>query len=229
MSVEKFSRLFKEKTGASFKDLSLLKKALTHDSCGDIGKDFERMEFLGDACLELTVAELLFRNSDFSEGRMSQMRSSLTRKESLAEILRSWNAEKHFILGKGMDRDCLADTIYADYLESFFGALFLDQGHEAVRKCIINVFQPLVDEVLQYKDSLNNPKSRLQEYVMARGKNLPKYIVVEKTGSAHQPTYIIHVHVLDGLHFEGKASSIKGAEQAAAKKALESLNVQNVE
>lgn len=225
MSAEDFNEIFKSKTGIAFKNIDLLERALTHDSCGSIGSEFERMEFLGDACLELSIAAMLISRTDFSEGKCSQIRSNLTRKESLAEIMRSWNADANFVLGKGMNRNDLSDTIYADMMESVLGALYSDQGYEVTFKCINLVFEEKFQELISQSTSHNNPKSRLQEYLMSNGKTLPEYTIVKKEGPAHSPTYTIKVSLYNGESYEGEANSIKNAEQMAATHALTALGV----
>ena len=226
MSVEPFSSVFSQKTGVLFRDQSLLKLALTHDSCGKSGAEFERMEFLGDACLELTVAAMLVKNTNLPEGQMTQIRSKLTRKETLAAILRSWHVEDCFILGSGMDRHDLPESTYADFFESILGALFLDQGHDALSSCVGQIFLPLMNDIIERGESVNNHKSRLQEHVMSKGRELPVYTIMRKLGSSHNPTYVVGVKLYDQQTFEGQAHTIKGAEQMAAQNALKALGLE---
>ena len=220
--LRNFNQLFKQQTDSEFQSLDLLEQALTHDSVGKEGREFERLEFLGDGCLEMIIAAYLVKNTDFSEGKMSQFRSNLTRKESLSAILRQWKMEEFFTLGRGMKIETLSDSVYADYLESLFGALFLEQGFEATQACILNVFTPIIDAQKNNPGFFSNVKSRLQELAMAQKAKLPVYKIISKSGNDHSPTYVIEVTVL-GKSFKAKGSSIKNAELLAAEKALSEL------
>lgn len=221
-NLRKFNRAFKQQTGAEFQSWELLEKALTHDSVGPEGFEFERMEFLGDACLEMVIATYLVTQTGFSEGQMSQFRSKLTRKESLASILRKWKIEEFFTIGRGMKIDNLSDSVYADFLESLFGALYLEQGFEAVKSCILSVFTQIIESQKDNPSIFSNAKSKLQELAMAQKAKLPIYTIVSRSGQDHNPTYVIEVRVL-GQTFSAKGSSIKIAEHKAAAKALEKL------
>jgi ribonuclease III len=162
--LQDFNRLYQQKTSVAFCDLEQARQALTHDSIGTAGEAFERMEFLGDGCLEMVMALLLVTHTDFPEGKMSQLRSRLTSKESLAQRTKAWNIEPWMVVGKAMDMEALPDTIYADTFESLLGALFLDQGFDAVHRAVEAVF---LQEILEARDSgLNfaSPKTQLQEW-----------------------------------------------------------------
>ena len=172
-NLEDFNHIFKQQTGQSFKDWELLEKSLTHDSVGEQGHEFERMEFLGDACLEMIIASYLVKNTTFSEGQMSQFRSNLTRKKSLASILRRWNIEPYFTIGRGMKVDQLPDSVYADYLESLFGAIYLEQGFEVVKACVTHIFSPIIEEQKNNPQLFSNSKSKLQELAMSKKAALP--------------------------------------------------------
>lgn len=220
--LQKLNSIFKANTGVAFENFSLLQQALTHDSVGEAGLAFERMEFLGDACLEMVIASYLVQCTDFPEGKMSQFRSNLTRKESLAAILKSWKIESFFLVGRGMKINQLPDTVYADYLESLFGALYLDRGFETVKDCITHIFKPIIEEQKNNPNLFSNAKSKLQELAMAQKADLPKYNIKSKSGKDHNPTYTIEVQVLN-KSFCAVGPSIKIAEVRAAETALSQL------
>ncbi len=223
--MEAFLHIFQQKTGEHFSNGELAKKALTHDSCGPQGKDFERMEFLGDACLGLHVAEMLLQQTDFNEGEMHLLRSQLTRRQSLAAILRSWKVESFFILPGKQTRKNLPDKIYEDYFESLIGALHLDRGHKVTGRAIHTVFNPLLQNLLALDQPLSSPKTRLQEYLRSKGIALPHYEMIASEGPAHNPTYKVELRI-DGLKtIQTKAKTIRDAEKSAAALALEALGI----
>ncbi|MBF0198306.1 MAG: hypothetical protein HQL32_11375 [Planctomycetes bacterium] len=220
--LERVNHILKEKSGQSFKDLHLLEQAITHDSMGRPGHEFERMEFLGDACVEQVIASLLVRNTNFPEGTMSQLRSRLTSKGSLASILKSWSIEEYVKVGRGMDAANLPDTVYADYFESIFGALSLDQGFEVCRLGLEKIFIPLIEEEVQNGCDFSNHKSRLQELAMKKKNELPKYTILSRSGPEHAPQFLIEVTVF-GKKFQARGPSIKKTELNAANEALKAL------
>lgn len=221
--LARFETLFARKTGRSFLDRTLLEKALTHDSCGEAGRDFERMEFLGDSCLDLFIATHLVKDTGLSEGEMSELRAALTRKETLAEVLRSWGVEGHFRMGRSMDRSRLPDSIYADILESLIGALYLDQGYAAAEAMLESLFRRLLDEKIRSGADFSSDKNRLQELCMGRGEALPAYRQVGRSGPGHKPTFTVEVSLADGRVFRGIGSSRKAAELDAAAAAIEGI------
>lgn len=220
--LQELNSIFKAKTGVAFENYSLLQQALTHDSMGEAGLAFERMEFLGDACLEMVIAANLVESTTFPEGKMSQFRSNLTRKESLASILKSWNIEAFFQVGRGMKKAKLPDSVYADFLESLFGALYLDQGFETVNSCITHIFKPIIEEQKDNPNLFSNAKSKLQELAMAQKADLPVYQIKSRSGKDHNPIYTIEVEVLEQT-FCASGPSIKIAEVRAAESALAQL------
>lgn len=220
--LQEFNQLYRQKTGVAFCDLDKARQALTHDSMGPEGAAFERMEFLGDGCLEMVMAYLLVSHTNFPEGKMSQLRSRLTSRESLAKRIKTWRIEPWITISKAMDLHDLPDTIYADIFESLLGALYLDQGLGAVQKAVEKLF---LEDILKARDSgLNfaSPKTQLQEWTMRRQDPLPQYIIVNRQGPAHAPLYDIEVHV-GGQRFLATAGSVKQAEFLAAQAAIEQL------
>ena len=221
IDLEAFNHRFQLCCAATFRDPLIVTQALTHDSYGPEGKAFERLEFLGDGCLEMVIAETLYLETDLAEGQMSPFRSSLTRTESLASILREWEMEAFFRLGPGMNVEALPDSVYADFFESLLGAYHLDRGFEALRELVRGIF---LKEIQRRKgqSSFANPKTQLQEWTMAKGLDLPKYKVVSQKGPDHQPVFTVEV-IVGEERYDCKGSSVKGAEMAAAQAALDAI------
>lgn len=221
MDHQAINQLLQEKMGVTVADPGILQDALTHDSTGEAGRPFERLEFLGDACLEMVVADLLFSRTDLDEGRMSPFRHSLTSKESLADIIRDWGIETFLQLGASMDTKNLPDTVYADVFESLLGAIYRDRGYADLHKAVSKVFIERIDSE-KGNSTFANPKTRLQEWTMARKLPLPKYTILSKKGPSHQPEYLLEV-IVDGEGYRATSGSIKAAEFAAAEAALKAI------
>ena len=209
-------------TGYEFNNENLLEKAFTHDSVGNCGKNFERLEFIGDAGLSLSISNSLYENPKLTEGQMSKMRALLVRKETIAEIIRSWKLEPFFKLGKSMNVKDLSDTIYADFFESLLGAIFRDSDYKTLNTIVIKIFSEKINAIVSGETPFENAKSKLQELTMSKKVELPIYVITKKTGSAHNPTYSIELKVMGKL-IKSKGNSIKIAEMEAAKKALKVL------
>jgi len=222
--LKPLTRAIETLLGYQFKDVQLLKLALTHDSKGEVGKNFERLEFIGDACLSMVISNALYDNCDFSEGKMSKMRALLVRKETLAEIMRGWSLESYYTLGKSMKTNALPDTIYADFFESLLGAIYKDSEYDTLRQIILTVFSKRIEELINGSSSFENAKSKLQEYIMSKKLSMPNYTILNKTGSAHDPLFNIKLKVLD-KEFLSSGHSIKVAEMQAAEEALDFLNI----
>lgn len=208
----------------SFVDKSLLMQALTHRSAGKSNN--ERLEFLGDAVLGLTISDLLYRSfPEASEGDLSRMRAALVQQSTLAELARSLNLGEHLILGSGELKSGGAqrDSILADALEALLSALYLDGGAALCEEHIAAWFAPLLAQQTMAVP-LKDAKTRLQEHLQARKQPLPVYTIVEVEGKDHQQEF--HVHCSVSLLEEpltGSGSSRKEAEQRAATAALQKL------
>jgi ribonuclease-3 len=220
--IHSFNSLYLEKTSQSFSNTDLAIEALTHDSMGEQGKAFERMEFLGDACLEMCIAQLLVENTSFNEGQMSQLRSRLTSRLNLSSICKSWNIEPWIRIGKAMDIRQLPNTVYADFFESLLGALYLDRGLDAVQGVCRTLFLDAILEAKKGNGNFANPKTQLQNWTMAQKLPLPEYSTISKKGPAHAPIYKVQVHVAE-RQFKATSSNVKEAEFIVASKALEAL------
>jgi ribonuclease-3 len=217
--------LLEEHLGYRFKDAQLLRQALTHRSAGS--RNNERLEFLGDAVLGSVIAEELYHGyPQAREGKLSRLRSTLVRRESLARIAQGLQLGDYLQLGAGERRSGghTRDSILSDALEAVFGAIYLDSDFATVRDCILGLFRERlqsVSEVTTLKDS----KTRLQEYLQAKHKPLPTYSVVRISGEAHDQSFSVACHVagLDVEPSEGYGSSRRLAEQAAAENMLARL------
>ena len=211
--------------GHNFSNPDLLELALTHRSCGS--KNNERLEFLGDAILGAVVAENLFRRfPDAKEGELSRIRSLLVKGTSLAAVARELELGDHLNLGGGERKSGgqRRDSILADAVEAIIGAIYLDAGLEQARHCIehwLSGHLAQLSDQSQQKDA----KTRLQEYLQARGKTLPRYQVENVSGEAHDQYFTVSCHVqLLPEPVIAAGSSRRKAEQQAADNVLKKLN-----
>jgi len=207
--------------GCRFRRERLLVQALTHRSAP--GEDNERLEFLGDALLGLVIADALWeRFPDADEGRLSRLRASLVKRESLATLARRLDLGDYLHLGPGElhSGGHTRDSILADALEAVFAAVYLDRGFESARDVILSLFAGLLDRILA-TGATKDPKTRLQELLQAAKRPLPTYEVFQITGSDHaQHFYVRCMLTDDGESAEGQGSSRRRAEQQAAKRML---------
>lgn len=210
--------------GLTFTDPTLLQQALTHKSAGT--PNYERLEFLGDAVLELVVTEQIYRlYPTLDEGAMTRMRVALVRRESLAEVAKRLQLGRYLQLGQGERKSggMHRASILADSFEALVGAVYLDAGFEVAREVIKAQFD--WDKLLTVSaDGLKDSKTRLQEWLQAQNLPLPDYGVVKTEGREHDRVFTVRLtaSVLNEA-VEASASSIKWAEQAAAALALEQL------
>lgn len=215
--------LLQTRLGYRFADISLLQQALTHRSAGK--RNNERLEYLGDAVLgSVIAADLYQRFPEASEGRLSRLRASLVRRESLAEIAKNLQIGEHMQLGVGERRSGghRRGSIMSDALEAIFGAIFLDSGFDACRNCILDLFNSkldLLDEVTVLKD----PKTRLQEHLQSQRRPLPGYEVLDVSGEAHAQSFRVRCSVDGQMVCTGSGKSRRHAEQDAAAKMLRQL------
>jgi len=213
--------------GYRFDDPNILRQALTHRSAGS--RNNERLEFLGDALLgSVIAAELYERYPDAREGELSRLRSSLVRRESLAEQAQKLGIGRYLRLGPGERKSGghSRNSILADALEAIFGAIYLDGGPAACRQCILRLFAMQLDEIADVTQ-LKDAKTRLQEYLQARRNALPEYTVTEVAGDAHAQSFRVQCNLsdIDVAPTAGEATSRRLAEQEAAGKMLRQLDV----
>jgi ribonuclease III len=215
--------------GYRFKNKYLLQEALRHSSYvneltnSDL-RDNERLEFLGDAVLNLVVGHILMRTyPELKEGDLSRNRANLVNESQLAKTARSIHLGDYILLGKGesQTQGREKNSILADSFEALTAAIYLDGGFETAYEIIENKLQPLIEQ-LDAADSDYDYKSRLQERVQVGGGAMPVYRIIREDGPDHDKTFWVALKVID-IETEGRGKSKKAAEQDAAKKALELL------
>jgi len=216
--------------GYSFKDKSLLKRALIHRSFAfekDLKENYEVLEFLGDAVIGLIVSEeLIKRFPDKREGELSQIRAFLVSEPSLSELAKSIGLGEFLYLGRGEKRTGGKEksSILCDVFESVFGALYLDAGFEKAREVFKEKFLPLMWEILERAPTYKDFKSYLQEITQREYKTLPRYRIVEAVGPEHDKEFTVECRVGE-LITKGKGKTKKAAEQKAAEEMLKVLGV----
>lgn len=213
-----------------FKDEVLLQLALTHRSHG--GNNNERLEFLGDSILNFIISEDLYtRFPQAREGQLSRLRARLVKGMTLAEIAREFGLGDHLRLGSGELKSggFRRESILADALESVIGAIYLDGGFEVCRERVLHWYEGRLG-ALSLKDTLKDPKTKLQEFLQSRQLALPRYEVVAIEGEAHAQTFHVRCFV-ESLSeaTTGIGSSRRLAEQQAARLALIELGQEEQE
>jgi ribonuclease-3 len=217
-------RWLREQLGYDALDASLFEAALTHRSSGS--RNNERLEFLGDAVLNLLVAEQLYqRFPSASEGDLSRLRSRVVSADPLAEVALALRMGDELRLGSGELKTggFRRQSILADALEAVIGATYLDRGLEAAREVVARLFGARLAD-LSGAAELKDPKTRLQELLQARGLPLPGYVVESVEGEAHAQQFRVRCEVPAlGLGRPGEGSSRRRAEQEAALRVLDAL------
>ncbi len=209
-------------------DFTLIQRAFIHSSYlnENPNEDFEdnqRLEFIGDAVLQLWSAKYLYdRKPALSEGQMTKMRASLVNEASLCKMAIVLGLNQFLRLGQGEIRENGIEkaSIVADMFESFLGALYLDSGFEPID----SLLKSIIDQIeLSEKHQNDDYKTRLQEFVQADDKRSIEYILVSESGPSHERRFEMAVYIDKMMFGKGSGNSKKRAEQAAAKEALEKL------
>lgn len=215
-----------DKLGVSFNDIELLKMAFTHRSYLNEHRNSamqhnERLEFLGDAVLELVVTEFLYANYAEPEGILTNWRSSLVRTESISAAASKFGFEPLLRLSRGEKRgtERARAQILANSFEAVVGALYLDQGYEAAKTFIEQSVLSTFDQILA-TGSWMDPKSYLQELAQSKETATPVYKVMSEEGPDHDKTFTVGVYVNDKLRGQGIGPSKQAAQQKAAESAL---------
>jgi len=207
-----------------FSDPSLLEHALTHRSAA--AKHNERLEFLGDAVLQLIITDAIYKlKPDTDEGGLSRLRSSLVRKGTLAEIGTELKVAEVLMLGSGEKRTGghQRSSILADTVEAVIGAVYLDGAYAAAETVVLKLFESRLSS-LPDEAALKDPKTRLQEHLQASGGLPPEYEVLDVAGKSHAQTFTIVCRVPEmNLAVQGIGSSRRKAEQQAAEQILQGL------
>lgn len=217
-----------KKIGYIFKDQTLLKLALSHSSYSNELKlnktdNYERLEFLGDAVLELSVSEFLYENNpSMHEGNMTKLRASLVCEPTLAFCAReAFNLGEFLLLGKGeeMTGGRLRDSIVSDVFEAIIGAIYLDGGFVPAKEFVEKYVLTDMDRKIEFTDS----KTILQERVQESGDKL-LYELVEEIGPAHDREYVVNALINGEVKGSGRGKTKKSAEQMAAYAILNNLS-----
>lgn len=221
--TEKIS-LLEKRLGYTFKDPRLLQRSLTHKSAHH--RNNERLEFLGDAVLNIVVADLLYQQFDeATEGQLTRARASLVNKSALSKIALALSLDQHIELGMGEKRSggFRRESILADAFEAILGALYLDGGFENVYRVIQQHYQADL-LAIRLDAQKKDPKTELQEWLQAQHHPLPIYHITAIEGEPHEQRFVVtcEVEVLS-LKIEGSGASRRIAEQEAARKVLEQL------
>ncbi|MDA0672044.1 MAG: ribonuclease III [Bacteroidetes bacterium] len=224
-------RALEKRLGVSLQPESLFEKVLRHRSTKESSNvesydTYERYEFLGDAVLDLVVADLLFeRYPKENEGFLTKFRSKLVKKETLATLAESIQLIEAIQFGERTQDASVRESrsVLADLFESLIGGLYLTYGYDRVKAIITS----LLDEEIHFDEvstKIDNYKSMLLEYCQAKKWEQPVYEILKEQGPGHKKTFTVSVTVNHNLLGEGKGSRLKQAEQHAAKVALQHLN-----
>jgi ribonuclease-3 len=234
MNMKRFARLhdFEKKIGITFKDTSLLERVFIHSSYSHENPEYininnERLEFLGDSVLNFVISGKIFHDfPDLPEGKLTEIRVSLIREETLAQIASTLDLGKYLFLGKGEEATGgrKRQTNLADTLEAFIGALFLDQGLTRTRNLILKLFHDQLYSIDSSSVTVNY-KSRLQEYTQSKHSILPKYILVEEKGPDHDKVFVVQVMIGDSIIGLGTGKSKKAAEMDSARHACNEIQI----
>ncbi|MBQ9625481.1 MAG: ribonuclease III [Clostridia bacterium] len=214
--------------GYSFNDISLLEHALVHKST--VGNERlnsnERLEFLGDAVLQLSISSHLFKKYEkMPEGNMAKLRASLVCQSTLAKMAKQLNLGEILKLGKG---EILSDgmekpSILSDAVEAVLGAIFIDGGFDKACEVVLNLFKPFVELYLNGMYD-GDYKTKLQEILQKNGNVLIKYTITGQSGMPHDMDFAVDVSCNGKVIGSGTGKSKKSAEQSAAKCAIDSIN-----
>jgi len=212
-----------------FDNPDLLQQAFVHRSYLNENPSFklghnERLEFLGDAVLELIVTDHLYQTYDLPEGELTNLRAAIVRGEMLAKVAEELDFSDHLLLSRGENKDTgkARQYILANSVEAVIGAIYLDQGYEAASQFIAQNIITKLDDVIKQGLHIDN-KSRFQELAQEKYHLTPAYRVLEEAGLDHAKNFVIGVFVGDKKRGEGTGTSKQEAQQAAAKQALDNL------
>ena len=215
-----------EALGYTFNSPELLFKAFRHSSYvneqpNQEMEDNERLEFLGDAVLDLAISHLLMEFfGDAKEGDLSKFRAMVVDEAGLYQVAKKLKLGDYLFLGKGeeLSRGRKKPSILANTMEALLGAIYLDAGFERTKEITQSLFAPLLEKV-GTQEMPQDFKSQLQEYTQRIYKSLPKYSLSSESGPAHDKTFIVKLFLNGELLAEGEGKSKKDAEQKAAKEA----------
>lgn len=224
IGIDRYARL-SQRLGYQFSNVELLQQALTHRSAAK--QHNERLEFLGDAVLGMVVAQALFKRfPTVPEGKLTRMRSTLVKGDTLAELGREADVGELLKLGPGELKSGghRRSSIIADAMEAILGAIYLEAGLDTTAEVILRLWQSRIDK-LDPNEHPKDAKTRLQEFLQSRKLPLPVYEVVDISGKDHDQTFVVHCQIESlGKPMTGTGTSRRKAEQQAARNALEKLD-----
>ena len=208
--------------GYTFKDISLLDEAFTHSSVEQsANKNYERLEFLGDALINLVIADYFYGTyPDYSEGKLTQLKSNVVNGETLSQVSKRNGLGDYISLGKGLVKQGAPDSIFCDVVEAMCAAVFLDAGIRFAREFVIALFE---DEIEQASSMQKDAKSRLQEIVQKESRETPQYEIVDISGQEHAKVFTATVSVSGIVFGPCECKTKKQAEQNAALVALKAF------
>ena len=227
--IQTLSKILKEKFDISFNNKALLMEAMTHSSYTNEHKEMkgiynERIEFLGDAVLELTISDWLFRQfPHFKEGQLTKLRAQIVCEDSLSMLAKECSLNEYLLLGKGetLSGGREKPAVLCDVFEAFIGALYLDKGMEEVQRFLDQVIVPKIKNG-RY-ELITDFKTELQEYLQQNGTVHIRYELIKEEGPSHDKVFTVQVTV-DGKKYKtASGKTKKAAEQMAAKLTMEEL------
>ena len=226
MQVEPYQAFARETLGFEFENIDILITAFTHRSYVNehrksVSEHNERLEFLGDAVLELVVTDFLFRNYSEAEGILTSWRAALVRTESIGEAgaLLGYESLMRMSRGEKQGSDRARMQILANAFEALIGAIYLERGYDDAAAFITKNISSKLDAILEI-GSWRDPKSHLQEVMQRKDGVTPRYVVIEEVGPDHDKIFTLGVYSGDRLISKGTGPSKQAAQQEAAKEAL---------
>lgn len=215
--------ILQEKLGYKFKDTKLLKAALTHKSANS-GYNNERLEFLGDAVMDLVVAEYLFKKLNTSEGDLSKLRAALVNEKSFSKFANLLNLGENLILSQAEEKNGgrSKDSLLSDAFEAIFGAIYLESGIEPCKEIAVRILEEIYPKI-DPKTLLKDHKTALQELTQGEFGVTPEYRLIGSKGPDHMKEFEMAVILGDKELSRAVGKSKKEAEQKAAKIAIEIL------
>jgi len=212
--------ILQKKINIKFKDLSYLKKSITHKSF-NAENNFEKLEFLGDRILGFVISKKLIELYPHEkEGLLDKKLASLVNKNKCLEVAKAIGLDKFILVGNKNKKTKVENKIIADSIEALIAAIYYDKGFETSEKFILTMWKNFIKlSDLTIVDS----KTKLQEYSLKKFKSLPLYKLISSSGPKHKPKFTMSVRLNDTKFFEGSGDSKKKAEQNAAKKLLDNI------
>ena len=211
--------------GYNFKNRKWLKQALTHSSYStNVHCNYERLEFLGDRLLGVIIAEMLCQTfKDEPEGNLAQRFAYLVSKDRVAEVVVKLGINEHIIVNRAEVRESI--NVLCDVGEAIIASIYMDSGSlDEVKKFVYKNWNSLLDESSKPRRDF---KTVLQEEIHPLGYNAPQYNLIEKSGSEHDPLFLVEVNIGKGKTAKGEGHNKKQAEQQAAQRMLEILGIKN--